>query len=98
MQEVYSVCRFFQRRRRHKRWNCDWSSDVCSSDLTYQVEPGLATKWEFRAPNTYRFTLRPNVMFHDGTPFTAKDVKATIDRMAGAGGGTVAVDEKSAVI
>src|SRR5438309_11934500 len=24
---------FFSRRRRHTRWNCDWSSDVCSSDL-----------------------------------------------------------------
>lgn len=65
---------------------------------TYQLEPGLATKWEFRAPNTYRFSLRPNVKFHDGTPFTSKDVKATIDRMAGAGGGTVGVDERSAVI
>lgn len=65
---------------------------------TYQVEPGLATKWEFKAPNTYRFTLRPNVKFHDGTPFTSKDVKATIDRIVGAGGGTVGVDEKSAVI
>lgn len=65
---------------------------------TYQIEPGLATKWEFKAPNTYRFTLRPNVKFHDGTPFTSKDVKATIDRMAGAGGGTVGVDDKSAAI
>src|SRR6266481_9799318 len=25
---------FFSSRRRHTRWNCDWSSDVCSSDLT----------------------------------------------------------------
>src|SRR6267143_3425791 len=24
---------FFSRRSRHTRWNCDWSSDVCSSDL-----------------------------------------------------------------
>src|SRR6267143_2843847 len=24
---------FFSNRRRHTRWNCDWSSDVCSSDL-----------------------------------------------------------------
>src|SRR3989338_5053001 len=24
---------FFTRRRRHTIWNCDWSSDVCSSDL-----------------------------------------------------------------
>src|SRR6266481_6176813 len=27
-------CFFFSSRRRHTRWNCDWSSDVCSSDLT----------------------------------------------------------------
>src|SRR5689334_5468340 len=24
---------FFSSSRRHARWNCDWSSDVCSSDL-----------------------------------------------------------------
>src|SRR6266568_4275618 len=24
---------FFSSRRRHTRWNCDWRSDVCSSDL-----------------------------------------------------------------
>src|SRR6266481_462590 len=24
---------FFSSRRRHTRWNCDWSSDVCYSDL-----------------------------------------------------------------
>src|SRR6516164_10509618 len=24
---------FFSSRRGHTRWNCDWSSDVCSSDL-----------------------------------------------------------------
>src|SRR5689334_23389702 len=27
---------FFSSRRRHTRWNCDWSSDVCSSDLRRQ--------------------------------------------------------------
>src|SRR5689334_25447891 len=30
---------FFSSRRRHTRWNCDWSSDVCSS--TWAV-PGQA--------------------------------------------------------
>src|SRR5689334_14518604 len=25
---------FFSSRRRHTSWNCDWSSDVCSSDLS----------------------------------------------------------------
>src|SRR6266487_5510709 len=28
------VCFFFSSRRRHTRWTGDWSSDVCSSDLT----------------------------------------------------------------
>src|SRR6266568_6458513 len=28
-----SIFFFFSSRRRHTRWNCDWSSDVCSSDL-----------------------------------------------------------------
>src|SRR5689334_16196396 len=29
---------FFSSRRRHTMWNCDWSSDVCSSDL--EPRPG----------------------------------------------------------
>src|SRR6266481_1087343 len=28
---------FFSSRRRHTRWNCDWSSDVCSSDLGHSL-------------------------------------------------------------
>src|SRR5256886_7735157 len=32
---------FFSSRRRHTRFDCDWSSDVCSSDLGGSpVEPG----------------------------------------------------------
>src|SRR2546430_7441668 len=35
-QVVYDYVRFFffSSRRRHTRFDCDWSSDVCSSDLT----------------------------------------------------------------
>src|SRR5260370_20731442 len=29
---------FFSSRRRHTRFKCDWSSDVCSSDLSVSVE------------------------------------------------------------
>src|SRR6516164_5712148 len=28
---------FFSSRRRHTRWNCDWSSDVCSSDCSFRI-------------------------------------------------------------
>src|SRR5438309_2747916 len=30
----------FSSRRRHTRWNCDWSSDVCSSDLPRTIAKG----------------------------------------------------------
>src|SRR4029434_1468280 len=30
---MYEV--FFSSRRRHTRFKCDWSADVCSSDLTH---------------------------------------------------------------
>src|SRR5579862_6254346 len=32
---------FFSSRRRHTRWNCDWSSDVCSSDLSKNAKDAL---------------------------------------------------------
>src|SRR5688572_31765956 len=32
---------FFSSRRRHTRFDCDWSSDVCSSDLLLRVRTGL---------------------------------------------------------
>src|SRR5256886_10799893 len=31
------LCFFFSSRRRHTRFDCDWSSDVCSSDLHYML-------------------------------------------------------------
>src|SRR5438876_2614367 len=33
---------FFSSRRRHTRWTGDWSSDVCSSDLTKKTDQGSA--------------------------------------------------------
>src|SRR2546430_4548469 len=33
---------FFSSRRRHTRFDCDWSSDVCSSDLGLPAGPGGA--------------------------------------------------------
>src|SRR6266481_3391741 len=36
---------FFSSRRRHTRWNCDWSSDVCSSDLDVMRIPMMRRLW-----------------------------------------------------
>lgn len=48
-----------------------------------ELYPALATTWE---PNEeyseFTFTLRDDVTFHDGTPFTAEAVKASFDHIA----------------
>jgi len=45
------------------------------------VVPGLAQSWEISADGTvYTFKLRAGVRFHDGTDFTADDVKFSLDR------------------
>ena len=45
-----------------------------------EVIPGLAEEWEFdEETNTYHFTLRDGLTFHDGEPLTAEDVKFTIE-------------------
>jgi peptide/nickel transport system substrate-binding protein len=42
--------------------------------------PGLAQSWRQADALTWEFTLRPGVRFHDGTPFTAEHVVASIER------------------
>src|SRR5438270_3831526 len=34
---TYRLVFFFSSRRRHTRFDCDWSSDVCSSDLRMEA-------------------------------------------------------------
>ncbi|TRY26607.1 ABC transporter substrate-binding protein [Brevibacillus sp. LEMMJ03] len=46
-----------------------------------EPQPALAEKWENPDPTTWIFTLRKGVTFHDGTPFTAADVKYTYDSL-----------------
>ncbi|MBB3810510.1 ABC transporter substrate-binding protein [Pseudochelatococcus contaminans] len=43
--------------------------------------PGLAKSWKSDDLITWEFELRDDVKWHDGTPFTADDVKFTIERV-----------------
>ena len=53
---------------------------LTAHDGENQVVPGLAKSWEFdEKTNTYTFHLNENVTWHDGEPFTASDVKFTIE-------------------
>jgi peptide/nickel transport system substrate-binding protein len=49
----------------------------------FSVTPLLAEKWTFSPDlKTLTFTLRPNVKFQDGEPFSSKDVKFSFERYA----------------
>ncbi|MGD9615994.1 MAG: ABC transporter substrate-binding protein [Alphaproteobacteria bacterium] len=48
------------------------------------IVPDLATEWFWNEERTVlTFRLRPGVKWHDGKPFTAKDVKCTFDLLLG---------------
>ncbi len=68
------------------------------------IAPGLAEKWTPNGDGTvWTFNLRQGVTWHDGSPFSAADVVATMERLVAAGnsglkgvldpGGAVATDD-----
>lgn len=53
---------------------------LTAHDGENQVIPGLAESWEYdESTYTYTFHIREGVKWHDGEPFTANDVKFTIE-------------------
>lgn len=52
-------------------------------DQQRNIKPGLATRWTVSPDGLrYRFDLRKDVRFHDGTPLTAIDVRDHFSRLA----------------
>src|SRR5260370_33588456 len=51
---------FFPRRRRHTRVKCDWSSDVCSSDLLVSVTGNPLLPPTFTLPKLRLVGLAPS--------------------------------------
>lgn len=54
---------------------------LVTSDDTGKISPSLATSWELVNSKAWKFNLRKDVKFHDGTPFTSASVKATLDHI-----------------
>jgi len=60
-------------------------------DAQMRPEAALAERWEQPSPNVWRFHLRHNVRFSDGTPFTADDVVFSVQRSRAPGSNLQAV-------
>ena len=55
---------------------------LVSLDTDLEVIPDLAEDWDVSDDRVYTFRLREDATFHDGTPVTAEDVKASLERAA----------------
>jgi peptide/nickel transport system substrate-binding protein len=51
------------------------------NDEKLETLPALAESWRQLDANTWEFQLRRGVRFHDGTPFTARDLVASVNRV-----------------
>src|SRR5207237_2016191 len=89
---VDAFCFFFSSRRRHTRFKCDWSSDVCSSDLwskarlyeeLYQLLAG-----DFAQPVEFLVEprLRPAGVAEGALMLGADDEDRSEERRVGKGG------------
>jgi peptide/nickel transport system substrate-binding protein len=56
------------------------------ADENLQVQPALAESWRAVDGTTWEFRLRRGVKFHDGSDFTAEDVRFSIERIPGVTG------------
>src|SRR2546429_1195072 len=81
---------FFSSRRRHTRCSRDWSSDVCSSDLSYSPQDGTrATQYPDDVPDAVKrerleelLEVQRAISAERLARFVGREVRVLVDRVA----------------
>ena len=75
----------------HLQWNPDSYyvyrnifDNLLTRDGESEIAPFVATSWEYVDDTTVDFTIRDDIMFHDGQPLTPEDVVYSIERITDA--------------
>src|SRR5256886_7936012 len=79
---------FFASRRRHTRFDCDWSSDVCSSDLSldsreYSPSVSAKTRWNENSRATCSCARLPRPSRKSGSPSRRQMASASLSLLHG---------------
>src|SRR6516164_7531200 len=76
---------FFSSRRRQTRWNCDWSSDVCSSDLLSTSRQALVSRRRWVSASARTGSPNRPVLAGSSTTIRARVASTTMSRAFKAG-------------
>jgi len=67
----------------HSRIAYQVHESLVGRDAQFKLEPALAVSWSQPEPRRWRFQLRPDVKFHDGSTMTSDDVVFSLQRAMG---------------
>ncbi|RAI02038.1 peptide ABC transporter [Acuticoccus sediminis] len=89
----------------HGQWNPDSYyvyrnifDNMVTRDDAGEIIPQVATEWEQVSDTEVRFTLRDDIVFHDGTPLTADDVVFSVARITDPGFGSPQLGQFNKII
>src|SRR5260370_12903974 len=70
---------FFSSRRRHTRFKCDWSSDVCSSDLKEEARKFTFYQGDVDGKSNIEKSMDDYLRGKPGVRYLRRNAKGTID-------------------
>ena len=78
--EQSSIDPLFSRTGNNQMTASHFFDQLVEADANNQLKPSVAVSWKVIDPTTWEIKLRPGIVFHDGSPFSADDVVFSMER------------------